>query len=72
MLSFFRKLSIGTKIRDGLLPNMENTEDVLKAKNHRELILKDENELKETIYGAEKNMSYILLAKFMQKLCCEF
>jgi hypothetical protein len=53
MLSFFRKLAINDKIRDGLLPNrvMENAEDILKAKSQNELISKDETELKESIYG---------------------
>lgn len=53
MLSFFRKLSIGGKIRDGLLPDnvMGTAEDILKAKNQNELVSKDETELKESIYG---------------------
>ncbi|XP_011506515.1 PREDICTED: MIP18 family protein CG30152 [Ceratosolen solmsi marchali] len=52
MLSFIRKLAINDKIRDGLLPNraMENAEDILKVKNQKELISKDETELKESIY----------------------
>ncbi|XP_058796818.1 MIP18 family protein galla-1-like isoform X1 [Phymastichus coffea] len=52
MLSFFRKLSIGGKIRDGLLPDndMGAAEDIVRTKNHDELVFKDEAELKESIY----------------------
>ncbi|XP_012272076.1 MIP18 family protein CG30152 isoform X2 [Orussus abietinus] len=52
MLSFFRKLSLGAKIRDGILPDrvMGTTEDLLKAKNQSTLILKDDAELKESVY----------------------
>ena len=53
MLSFFRKLSIGNKIKDGILPDgvMGTSEDLLRAKNQCDLILKDETELKDTVYG---------------------
>lgn len=54
MLSFFRKLSIGGKIKDGILPDggvMGTAEDLLRAKNQCALILKDENELKDSVYG---------------------
>ncbi|OXU29110.1 MIP18 family protein galla-1 [Nasonia vitripennis] len=52
MLSFFRKLSIGGKIRDGLLPDsvMGTAEDIVRAKSQNELVSKDETELKESIY----------------------
>lgn len=50
MLSFFRKLSIGGKIKDGILPEavMGTAEDLLTAKN---LMLKTDIELKESVYG---------------------
>ncbi|KYM90405.1 hypothetical protein ALC53_01837 [Atta colombica] len=50
MLSFFRKLSIGGKIKDGILPGtiMGTAEDLLTAKNQT---LKTDIELKETVYG---------------------
>lgn len=50
MLSFFRKLSIGGKIKDGILPDavMGTAEDLLTAKN---LTLKTDIELKESVYG---------------------
>ncbi|XP_043278878.1 MIP18 family protein galla-1 [Venturia canescens] len=52
MLSFFRKLSIGGKISDGILPDgvMGTAEDLVRAKNQCDLILKDENELKDSVY----------------------
>ncbi|XP_015600026.1 MIP18 family protein galla-1 isoform X2 [Cephus cinctus] len=52
MLSFFRKLSIGGKIKDGILPDgvMSTPEELLKVKNQSTLILKDETELKESVY----------------------
>lgn len=48
MLSFFRKLSIGGKIRDGILPEavMGTAEDLLKNQ-----MLKTDTELKESVYG---------------------
>lgn len=53
MLSFFRKLSIGGKIKDGILPEriMEAAEDLSIAKNQSALILKTDIELKESVYG---------------------
>lgn len=54
MLSFFRKLSIGGKIRDGLLPHSvmgTDAEDIVRAKGQSQLMAKDETELKESIYG---------------------
>ena len=53
MLSFFRKLSIGNRIRDGLLPDsvMGTTEDVEKSKTQNELTHYDENGLKDYIFG---------------------
>ena len=50
MLSFFRKLSIGGKIKDGILPGtiMGTAEDLLTAKNQT---LKTDIELKESVYG---------------------
>lgn len=52
MLSFFRKLSIGGKIKDGILPNqaMETTEEILQADEQSDLTLKSETELRESIY----------------------
>ncbi|XP_011174171.1 MIP18 family protein galla-1 isoform X2 [Solenopsis invicta] len=49
MLSFFRKLSIGGKIKDGILPEavMGTAEDLLTVKNQT---LKTDTELKESIY----------------------
>ncbi|KAG5306379.1 GALL1 protein, partial [Pseudoatta argentina] len=49
MLSFFRKLSIGGKIKDGILPEtiMGTAEDLLMAKNQT---LKTDIELKESVY----------------------
>lgn len=54
MLSFFRQWSIGSKICDGLLPEnvmgtVEHCENAPSIKN--ELAIKDETELKESIYG---------------------
>lgn len=51
MLSFFRKLSFGSKVRDGLLPDMGTVEDVVKVRNESALMYKDETELKDSIYG---------------------
>lgn len=53
MLSFFRKLSIGGKIKDGILPEkiMGTAEDLLTAKNQSDLTLKTDTELKESVYG---------------------
>lgn len=53
MLSFFRQWSIGSKICDGLLPEnvMGSAEDCAKTTTKNELALKDETELKESIYG---------------------
>jgi len=52
MISFFRKLSIGGKIKDGILPEvMGTTEDFSIAKNQNNLILKTDTELKESVYG---------------------
>jgi len=50
MLSFFRKLSIGGKIKDGILPEavMGTAEDLLTTKNQ---MLKTDTELKESVYG---------------------
>ncbi|XP_046751665.1 MIP18 family protein galla-1 [Diprion similis] len=52
MLSFFRKLSLSDKVKEGILPYgvMATPEDLLKAKNQSTLLLKDESELRETIY----------------------
>ncbi|KAL6440727.1 hypothetical protein ACFW04_003289 [Cataglyphis niger] len=52
MLSFFRKLSIGGKIKDGILPEriMATAEDLLTAKNQSDLTLKTDTELKESVY----------------------
>ncbi|XP_018303358.1 MIP18 family protein CG30152 isoform X1 [Mycetomoellerius zeteki] len=49
MLSFFRKLSIGGKIKDGILPEtvMGTAEDLLTVKNQT---LKTDIELKESVY----------------------
>lgn len=55
--SFFRKLSIGCKIRDGLL--MGTAEDVI-AKSKNTFDLQDENELKDSIYGEWNQMSWKL------------
>lgn len=53
MLSFFRKLSIGGKIKDGILPEriMETAEELSIAKDQSALILKTDIELKESVYG---------------------
>lgn len=53
MLSFFRKLSIGGKIKDGIQPEriMETAEDLLTAKNQSDPTLKTDTELKESVYG---------------------
>jgi len=50
MLSFFRKLSIGGKIKDGILPEavMGTAEDLLMVKNQT---LKTDTDLKESVYG---------------------
>jgi len=50
MLSFFRKLSIGGKIKDGILPEavMGTAEDLLMMKNQT---LKTDTDLKESVYG---------------------
>ncbi|TGZ32450.1 Uncharacterized protein DBV15_04891 [Temnothorax longispinosus] len=50
MLSFFRKLSIGGKIKDGILPEavMGTAEDLLTTNNQ---MLKTDTELKESVYG---------------------
>lgn len=61
MLSFFRKLSIGGKIRDGLLPDNDKSvmsssstvesavKDIMQQRD--DLAAKDETELKESVYG---------------------
>lgn len=53
MLAFFRKLSIGGKVKDGLLPEgvMGTAEDLLAVKNQSTLILQTDTELKESVYG---------------------
>lgn len=52
MLSFFRKLSIGGKIKDGIAEETMNTaEDVLNVKNQRLIVTADEAELKDSVYG---------------------
>lgn len=53
MLSFFRKLSIGGKIKDGILPEgiMGTAEDLLTAKSQNDLTLMTDTELKESVYG---------------------
>ncbi|XP_057341752.1 MIP18 family protein galla-1 [Microplitis mediator] len=52
VLSWIRKLSIGTKIKDGLLPDgdMGTAQDLANKKNPSEVTEKDITELKETIY----------------------
>ncbi|XP_034935299.1 MIP18 family protein galla-1 [Chelonus insularis] len=52
MLSLLRKLSIGTKIKDGILPNhiMDTAEDLVNKKQPAEVTEKDIKELKETVY----------------------
>ncbi|CAL1676500.1 unnamed protein product [Lasius platythorax] len=52
MLSFFRKLSIGGKIKDGILPEgiMGTAEDLLTVKNQSDLTLMTDTELKESVY----------------------
>ncbi|KAH0945184.1 hypothetical protein HN011_004747 [Eciton burchellii] len=51
MISFFRKLSIGGKIKDGILPEVMGTaEDFSITKNQNNLILKTDTELKESVY----------------------
>ncbi|XP_014471085.1 PREDICTED: MIP18 family protein CG30152 [Dinoponera quadriceps] len=52
MLSFFRKLSIGGKIKDGVLPErmMETAEDLSVVRDQSALILKTDTELKESVY----------------------
>lgn len=50
--SFFRKLSIGDKIKDGIVPPvrvMGTAEDL--TKNQNVLTLKTDTELKESVYG---------------------
>lgn len=77
MLSFFRKLSIGGKIRDGLLPDsvMGTAEDIVRAKSQNELVSKDETELKESIYGTnalsrDREPSLVLMRKSrLQERC---
>lgn len=66
MLSFFRKLSIGAKINDGILPDgvMGTAEDLMKAKNQCDLILKDDNELKDSVYGKISIKFHIVISKF--------
>ena len=51
MLSFFRKLSIGGRIKDGIAEEtMGTAEDVLNVKNQK-FMSKDETELRESVYG---------------------
>ncbi|XP_014607266.1 MIP18 family protein galla-1 [Polistes fuscatus] len=51
MLSFFRKLSIGLKIKDGILPEtIMGTTDVVNSKNQTAFALKTDLELKESVY----------------------
>ncbi|XP_035719994.1 MIP18 family protein galla-1-like [Vespa mandarinia] len=51
MLSFFRKLSIGWKIRDGMLPEtIMGTTDVVNLKDQNAFALKTDLELKESVY----------------------
>lgn len=56
MLSWIRKLSIGTKIKDGLLPDgdMGTAQDLINKKIPSEVTEKDITELKETVYGIYK------------------
>lgn len=56
MLSFFRKLSIGSKVRDGLLPDMGTAEEVAKIRNQGSLVYKDDTELKDSVYGTNKKI----------------
>lgn len=52
MLSFFRKLSIGWKVRDGMLPEtIMGTTDVVNVKDQNAFALKTDLELKESVYG---------------------
>lgn len=53
MLSFFRKLSIGGKIKDGLLPEgiMETAQDLSITREQNALMLKTDTELRESVYG---------------------
>lgn len=63
MLSFFRKLSIGEKIKDGILPDriMGTAEDLLKAKNQSILLLKTDTELRESVYGKHYSIYYLII-----------
>lgn len=55
MLSLLRKLSIGTKVRDGILPDrvMGTAEDLVITKSRSEVTEKDKTELKESVYGQQ-------------------
>lgn len=50
MLSLLRKLSLGSKIKDGIVldDKMATGEDIIFDKNYN---ITDENELKDTVYG---------------------
>lgn len=64
MLSFFRKLSIGGKIKDGMLPEevMGTAEDILK--NQSSLVLKTDTELKECVYGKLRSICVLYHSTF--------
>lgn len=56
MLSLLRKLSIGSKIKDGISPDdkMATTDNNVIEKNEEKVFTQDENELKDTVYGKIK------------------
>jgi len=64
MISFFRKLSIGGKIKDGILPEVMGTaEDFSITKNQNNLILKTDTELKESVYGKWRSICVLYHAR---------
>lgn len=62
MISFFRKLSIGGKIKDGILPQevMGTAEDLSVANNPSSLILKTDVELEESVYGKWRSILRVI------------
>jgi len=66
MLSFFRKLSLGGKIKDGILPEriMGTAEDLLTSKSQSTLVLKTDTEMKEYIYGKLRSICVLYRSTF--------
>lgn len=71
MISFFRKLSIGGKIKDGILPAevMGTAEDLSIANNRSSLILKTNTELKESVYGKWRSICVLYRARPLDIQC---